>query len=503
MSDNLPDINFKEKPDKEKKGGPIGWLKNKLGFGSRGAIGEAGVNPAAMNFGKAGAFGARGAIGAGKFGAAAAGRGGLAALLAGKGSMIATVAMVAVAGGAYLASNYNPPSNNAAFSSERSGDTGYVPAILRHQAANSGSSLDMFKETNKGSLSMEEEAKKKEQAPEEKPKDAAAEQSADPNAGMPNVGQDMAQDMAAKLQGSMGGSLTSQLGGGGSKFSNMGGFGNKFNSGAVGGKTGFSSGIGAGFSSMPKFDSRKGKMLAMKGSARPVFGGSKSSAKKPIGAGAFGQAKGMKAMQSSYSGSSADGLRSTQDKAWEGATGEGSPSGGAGVGDGVGGAGVMTSPSLDNPSGGGGGTTTPDTPTVPDASGPLNVSPWSSLTMMAMMMILMSAMLSAIGATLIKIGDQLLKTPYTAAAGAAIRGIGMLMAGIALALGIAATVMGMMIMQQHGQQQMGILYTIGGGVATAAAGMAMAGVNLGPITPAWMAAGAAVIALIGSMLGMK
>jgi len=505
MNDNLPEINFKEK--KEKKGGALGWLRGKFGGASRGAMGEAGINPSAMNLG-------RGALGAGKFGASSSG--GLAALLAGKAGIVATVAMVAVAAGVYVANNAPAPATStAAFSSGKTPDN-YVPAILRSQAANSGSSLDMFKETNKGAVAMEGDTSKAKAAPDAgKPTDAAAEgQAADPNAqpGAEQAGAGMAQEMMGKLQGGSMGSLTSQLGGGSSKFSNMGGFSNKFGSGATGGKPGFSSGIGAGFSSMPKFDSRKGKMLSMKGSPRPVFGGAKAGKKGALAPGAFGQAKGMKAMQQSYSGSSIDSARSTQDKAWEGSTGEGDASaGGAGLSEG--GAGLVTSPSLDNSGsgGGGGGTGTPAEPVIPEPPPATNVSPWGSLTTMAMMLILMSALLAGIGAKLISMGDKMIQTgtamgPYGAAlvaAGTSLRGIGMALAGVALALGIAATIMGIMIMQQHGQATMGTLYTIGGGCATAAAGMAMAGVSLGPITPIWMAAGAGVIALIGSMLGGK
>ncbi|OGR76488.1 MAG: hypothetical protein A2X32_11960 [Elusimicrobia bacterium GWC2_64_44] len=510
MNDNLPEINFKEK--KEKKGGALGWLRGKFGGASRGAMGEAGINPSAMNLG-------RGALGAGKFGASTSG--GLAGLLAGKAGIVATIAMVAVAGGVYVANNSPAPSTSAAaFNSGRTPDN-YVPAILRSQAANGGSSLDMFKETNKGAVAMEGDTSKAKAPDAGKPADAAAEgQAADPNA-QPGADQagGMAQEMMGKLQGgSMGGSLTSQLGGGSSKFSNMGGFSNKFGSGASGGKPGFSSGIGSGFSSMPKFDSRKGKMLSMKGSPRPVFGGAKSGKKGALAPGAFGQAKGMKAMQQSYSGSSIDSARSTQDKAWEGSTGEGDASaGGAGLSEG--GAGLMTSPSLDNAGtgGGGGGTGTPAEPVIPEPPPAANVSPWGSLTTIAMMLILMAALLAGIGAKLINMGDTMIESgtalaavPYTAAAGAAmiaagtsLRGIGMALAGVALALGIAATIMGIMIMQQHGQSTLGTLYTIGGGCATAAAGMALAGVDLGPITPAWMAAGAGAIALIGSMLGGK
>ncbi len=509
MNDNLPEINFKEK--KEKKKGALGWLRNRLGLGSRGAMGEAGINPAAMNVGRA--------LGSGGFGSSA----GLAGLLAGKAGLLATIAMIAVAGGIYLAHNSpDVTSNSGAFSSNKSQDN-YVPAILRSQSANQGSSLDMFKDTNKGAgLAMEGDGAKAAADKAAADKAAADAKAAAGDEAKPQdqaaPGNDMAQGMMSKLQGGNMASMTSSLGGGSSKFSNMGGFGNKFGQGATGAKAGFGSGIGSGFSAMPKFDQRKGKMLAMKGSARPVFSGSKAGKRGAFGTGAFSQAKGLKATQKAYTGTSADSARSTQDKAWEGSTPDGA-TGGSGAGLSDGGAGVVTSPSLDNTgsSGGGGDTGTSSEPTVAEAPAPTNVSPWKSLTMMAMMLILMSAVLSGIGAKLITMGDAMIKEGtameavfYTAPAGAAmvasgtaLRGMGMALCGVAIALGAAAVIMGIMIMTSFGQKMLGTIYTIGGGVAIGAAAMAMTGTSIGPITPMVMSAAAGVIALIGSMLGGK
>ena len=479
MNDNLPDINFKEK--KEKKGGALGWLRGKLGMGSRGSIGQAGVNPSAMNVGKA-AFG-----GASKFGASA----GLGSFLAGNAGLIATVAMVAVAGGLYLANNAPAPSTaTSAFSSNQSHDN-YVPAILRSQAANQGSSLDMFKDTNKGSLAMDEApAAKKDKAAD--PNAAAADgeegQPQDPNA-QPE-GNNMAQDMMGKLQGGDMASLTSQLGGGSSKFSNMGGFSNKFGTGATGAKTGFSSGIGAGFSNMPKFDNRKGKMLAMKGAARPVFGSSKAGKKGAIGAGAMNQAKGMREIQKSFTGTSADGARSTQDKAWVGTTADDAATGGgAGISDG--GAGIVTSPSLDNVDGasGGGGTDTPDA-NIPDASGPENTGMWTSEVTTILGLIIASAVLSFIASKL---------------SGTVVGyWIAVILAAIAAIMAVIAIAMAIKLMGS--QMLMGSLYLIGGGLAATAAVLALVGASETAICPGAetimiLAAGAGVVSLIGSMLG--
>jgi len=485
MNDNLPEINFKEK--KEKKGGALGWLRGRFGGGSGGSIGQAGINPSAMNVGRA--------LGTAKFGASS---GGLAGLLAGKAGTIAVVAMMAVGGGVYLSKNSPVPApSNGAFTSSKS-DNNYVPAILRSQAANNGSSLDMFKETNKGAgMAMEGDASKAlaDKAAADKAaadKAAADEAAATQDPEQPAAGGDAAQDMMAKMQGGSGGSLTSSLGSGSGKFSGMGGFGNKFGQGATGAKTGFSSGIGAGFSGMPKFDQRKGKMLAMKPTARPVFGGSKSGKGGKAGAGAFNQAKGLRNTQKSYSGTSADQSRSTQDKAWEGTTGEGSAgSGGAGLSDG--GAGVVTSPSLDNAGsgsggGGGGGTGTP-TPTVPTVSNPIDVSPWIGLPEKAMMYILLSLVLSGIASYLCSIKVP----PWVYAVGCifAIAALG----AAGMAISVAAQIMG------YGQTMMGGLYMVGGIMALANAALSFAGNADFNAAMRVMAVMSALACLIGGMLG--
>lgn len=489
MNDNLPDINFKEK-EEEKKRGAIGWLRNKLGFGSRGAVGGPGANPSAMNAGRAlginpSAMNVGRALGTAKFGASA----GIGGFLSGNIGAIATAAMVAVAGGVYLANNAPAPgTGSSAFSSGKVSDN-YVPAILRSQAANQGSSLDMFKDTNKGALAMETGASSggkpagEETAPAEESK---AQEPDQPEAGQNN----MVQEMMNKMQGGGIGALSSSMGGGSNKFSGMGGFGNKFNQGATGAKTGFSSGIGAGFQAMPRFDARKGKMTAMKASSRPVFSSSKAGKKAAVGAGVLGQAKGLRDTQKSYLGNNIDSARSTQDKAWEGSTGEGGASGGgAGLGDG--GAGIVSSPSLDNGSGAGGGgadSGTGNDPLAPDVSSAANVSPWAGLVAKAMMYLMLSAILSAIA-------SQIKPGPWSSAIKIAI-GI------IALIMGLMALMAGMQIMSSHGQQLMGTIYVIGGGVAMAAASMAMMS-STPPVDPLILAAVAGVCGLIGSMLGGK
>ncbi|OGR42365.1 MAG: hypothetical protein A2X35_01285 [Elusimicrobia bacterium GWA2_61_42] len=489
MNDNLPEINFKEK--KEKKKGFIGWLRGKMGVGSRGAVGEAGINPSVMNVGRG--LGMGGA----KFGSSA----GLAGLLAGKASVIATVALMAVGTGVYLANKAPAPSTSAnAFNSSGKVQDNYVPAILRSQAANQGSSLDMFKETNKGAgLAMEADPSK---APGKPAEETPAPADEAKNAEQPAPDGNMAQEMMGKLQGGSIGSLSSSMGGGSNKFSSMGGFGNKFNQGATGAKTGFTSGIGAGFQGMPKFDARKSKMSAMKPSSRPVLSASSAGKKGKFGTGAFGQAKGMKTVQQSYGGREVDKMAGTQNKAWEGATPEGTTTGGTGVSDG--GAGIMSSPSLDGASAGGGGGDmgVPEEPVIPEASAPIDVSPWAGLPQKAMMLIMLSCLLATIGAYIISLAKA---TAVFVGLGGWLYSIGMIICGLAALVAVMAILVGVQLMSSFGQSAMGGVYVLGGGLAAAGAILAMTGTpgsSMGT-TAAMLLAGAAIASLFGSMLGGK
>ncbi|MGD9643747.1 MAG: hypothetical protein AB7V08_13530 [Elusimicrobiales bacterium] len=374
---------------------------------------------------------------------------------------------------------------------------------MRNRAANNGSSLDLFRQTNQG---YGKDAAQDgpsvaavaggEAAPTADPQASADQDSAAPGQENP------VQEAMARLQGGEMTSLTSSLGSGSGKFSALGGFGNKFGSGQAGLKPGFTTGIGAGFAVMPKFDSRKNKMLAMKGSVRPVLSKSGSGKAGKIGPGAFGQAKGIRDMQKSYAGSSIDAARSTQDKAWEGATSDGEAlGGGAGLSEGGGGAGIVSSPSLDNLSNGVGGGT-PDDAVPPDAMPPIDISPWAGLLSKAMMLIMISAALSAIGGMLVKKGRALMSNPATAAMGMMLYMLGMLLAIAAMIMALMAIMIGMQIISAFGQAMLGSVYLLGGGVAMAAAVMAMTGASLGPITPMWMSAIAGVIAMMASMFAM-
>ena len=155
---------------------------------------------------------------------------------------------------------------------------------------------------------------------------------------------------------------------------------------------------------------------------------------------------------------------------------------------------MVTSPSLDNGSsgGGGGGTGVNDEPVVPDTSASTDADKsLTSMANMAMMLILLSAILSAIGAALIKAAI----TPLIY-----LKTIGMILAGIAIALGVAAIAIGVMIMVSKGQAMMGAIYTIGGGVAVMAGIAAFSGAALGVSALMWSAI-AGIIGLLGAMAG--
>jgi len=482
MSD-LPEIKFKKK--KERKGF-LPWLREKLGLGPAGSMGQAASRaPNMVNLGRA--------LGTAKITGTSTGF--LGGLLAGKGALVATAALVAAAVGAglYMA---NQPSTveraSSAFSSKDKKAEHYVPAIERE--GQKGSSLDLFVKTNEGKWPKAGEEAAGAEDETENAEEAAAEES---EAEEPQPQEDnMAQEMMAKLQAGSIGDLTSSLGGGSNKFSALGGFGNKFGSGQFGPKVGFSNNIGSGFQNLPGFQKRK-KMLAMKGGKRALVSKIGSGKKGAYGHGAYNQAKGVRKTQKSYYGTSIDSLKGTQDKAWEGTTEGGTVSGGgSGISDGGGQAGVVTSPSLDSGGAAGGGndydnTTVPDVPTNPP-----DVSPWASLVSQSMIFIMLSAVLSAIGGKLIKMGYA--TSPI---------GWGLVAAGIALcvaAIGLAmiALMNGIKIMTEHGQTMLGMIYVIGAGCAIAAAFMAMAAVfnMVALFNPMWMGAIAAILAMLGSMM---
>jgi hypothetical protein len=113
-----------------------------------------------------------------------------------------------------------------------------------------------------------------------------------------------------------------------------------------------------------------------------------------------------------------------------------------------------------------------------------------------MMFLMISSALSVLGAKVIQISKGL-PSPFKQI----VYAIGIAICGVALSFAAMAIAIGVKLMGMHGQKMLGSIYTIGGGVATAAATMAMTGKSLGPITPTWMAAIAAIIGMLGSMAG--
>ncbi len=494
MSDNLPEINIKR--NKEKRGGFLGWLR---GLGSGGARG--GSIAGSASTGSAGFGGALGA--GGGFGGASAGIG---ALLAGKMGTILTIAAVAVAGGTYLVNNAPDTAvQNGALSSNKVASAEYVPAIVRSQAANQGSSLAMFTNTNKGSgLSLQEAVPGSKKAA--KNADAAAADATAAAAAKDEAANSQAQGVAEQatggLQGGMGASsLTTSIGGGGAgRTVSLG----KFGQGAIGPKVGLSGSPGTGFQAMPKFQERKGKLLAMKAGARPVFSSGKGGkpAKFNDGTKSWNQARAMNAKQRSYTGSKVDQAAATQNEAWTGTTATGDA--GAGLAEGDGGAGIVTSPSLDNASGGTGtgdtGTNGPATfndpcPSSDYAACAEDISPWKALASKCMMMILASALLSIVGAVLVNMKS----VPYI---GMILYALGLAICAIAAAMAVMAIVYAVMLGTQFKQAWMATIYGIGGAIALAGAVGAMMGSFKASLTNLlWIAGAASVCAMIGSMLG--
>ncbi|MCK5583883.1 MAG: hypothetical protein KAI33_08835, partial [Elusimicrobiales bacterium] len=316
-----------------------------------------------------------------------------------------------------------------------------------------------------------------------------------------------ANDMMAKLMGGGMGDLSSSMGGGSNKFSGMGGFGNKFGTGQVGPKVGFNNNVGAGFQDLPKFNAKKSKMLAA--NKRAVFSKGAAGRKGKYGKGAFNQSKGVKRTQTSYSGGTVDGMRATQDAAWEGTTGDGLSTGGGGLGSAGGGEGIVTSPSLDEGgSAGGGGSSGADNSevpddTIPDVPSPDDVSPWASLASQAMMLLMLAATFSAIGSAFVKASYTATGTIFGAPLGAVLYAIGIAFCVIAAALAAAVIAIGMKIMVEHGQSMLGIVYMVGGACALTASLVGMAGLfgMVASFSPMWIAAAAGVLALIGSTMG--
>jgi hypothetical protein len=142
---------------------------------------------------------------------------------------------------------------------------------------------------------------------------------------------------------------------------------------------------------------------------------------------------------------------------------------------------------------GGSGGGTPTEPVIPDATSPVDASPWAGMPQTILMLITASILLSAIASYLVSIGN----TPYTFP----LKVLGWILAGVAMALALAAMYMGYQLISQHGQWGLGMLYIAGGGCAAVAAGLAFAGNAANNSMQLAFSAMAGVSVLIGSMLG--
>ncbi|HOW89949.1 MAG TPA: hypothetical protein PL037_06685, partial [Elusimicrobiales bacterium] len=383
----------------------------------------------------------------------------------------------------------------------------YVPAIMRERQERT-SSLELFSETNRGLLSMEEKVQEQQPPAETEAPAEEAVTEQEPAVEEQPAQESMAQQMLGKLTGSLGAGLSTSMGTGSSKYSGTGGFGNNFKPAAME-KPASLGEVGEGFSMTPAFSKRNRdlqakKALAMTHARRPVYS-SAGAGKGATGKGAFSQAKGVRTAQKSYIGNNAEAARATQEKAWDGGsiTDGGVAGGGAGLTAGGGGSGIVTSPSLDN-IGNVGGSSQADEP-VEAVSPPLNVSPWQGLPQLAMMLTMLSAALSVLGGQLIMMGNQLQAAadPVGAnqAMGTALRAVGMTLCGIAIGMGGMATAIGGLLSTMHDQAMMGGMYASGGGIATAAGIVAMTGDNQqsAAVSPSWMAAIAGGIGMMATM----
>lgn len=479
----------KKKEEKDRKKGFIGWLREKLGFSPRGmgsvSEGARSINLANLGragLGRAGSFGS-GLGGGGIFGSRSV-FGGILSFLGGKGTL-ATMALVALAVGVtlYYKSLDNKPiaSGGEAYM----GDTSYVPRILREQQT--GSTLDIFKQANKGILKEEDDIKNNyENPPEPNPDSEIAGEKLDINEALRGSESYLIGSDRKRLQTDMQFGLSTSFGSGTSnKFSALGGFGNHM------GKFGPS--IGSGFSKNDGINQlmRKatgGKLVAMNSQKRPLIARAPTLKGMPAGKTAFDQAKAIKGMALQPIYHSADTARHTFDKAWEGTTGSGEvggmPTGGGGISDGGGGI-VQTPSTLDNI-----GDATPNIPDhqVPGVPGKTFDTPWASLLQKAMMFLMISAMLAGIASMFAKI------KPW-----GWIVALALAMAAVACA--VMVIMIGMQIMKVFGQNKLGMIYIIGGTLAIAAAIAAIAGVKVswGGLVAKILAATAGIMALFASM----
>jgi hypothetical protein len=469
---------LKRKKKEEKKKGFLGWLREKLGFSPKG-MGN--LSEVARDINLAGLRGAALRGSGGILGSGGRGIGGIFSFLGGKGAIV-TFALVGIAVGMtlYYGGMNNAPQGQENYSSMGKVDS-YVPKILKEQT--NASSLDIFKEANKGAISFDEEEinKNKEEEPkEEQPVVNEKNNQLEVNLGFDNK---------PRLQTDMKFGLSSDIGSGSNKFSALGGFGNHM------GK--FGPQVGSGFSKND-FDKNSilktanaGKLSPIKSQKRPVIAQGYKFQNVKGGKSAFDQAKAIKSMQLAPNYGKADIARSNLDKAWEGGTsggGVGVPSGGSGIDNG--GSGVVQTPSTIDNIGDTSGGINPNI-NIPNVPGYKFDTPWAGLIQQAMLLLMISAFLTGIIAMLIKSPDPTGITKI----------IAYFLLGIALMLAAMVMMIGFKLMFQYGQNKLGWIYVIGGGVAAGAAIAALSGLGIGShmLIAKILAAAAGIIGMFASM----
>lgn len=343
---DIPNVN--KKGNSEKKSGLFGFLRG-------GASGASGVTP-------------------GVIGGTANASSGLLAMLTGKLAtvLISTVILGGV-GTIYMARNASDSamdSGELMASAQEAAE--YVPAIQRSEAANDGkSSLGMFNETNKGSISFDIDPTLNNKNKQDNSEyDAMADDAVSSAASA----QDMAADAMAEAAGRAelnSSNLSTSLGSDrSSKSMNMSGAAPRL-------KPTFKSMASNSFRPMGSVRNGKGgQALAMsRANKAGTIGTGRAGSRK--GSRAFGQAKAMSAMLARASSGSRnyETARATTDAAWEGTTAEGDATetieaGGLGEGEG------MTVDPIGTGAPGSSGTGY--TPQKFDYNDARNVSPWQS-----------------------------------------------------------------------------------------------------------------------------
>ena len=476
-NNDLPELNiprFNKEEDKKRKKGLLSWLRG----GARAGGGE-------MATGGAGAGG--GALGGGGiFG----GGGILSAIAAGKfaGVLAVLALMGVVAGAGWIIHNANSQNaGNKTASAAHS--SAYVPLSQRDQQNASG--LNMLSGKVAGLGDDPANVGKKD---DKNGADASAnggKDGKDGNAdGMPQPDQPQGQggangDQMGKLMGANIGALSSQAGG-----ANGGGAGAKLASSNFNAKSGINFGGVMGSFQKPAFN----KVASMKGGRNVSASAMKSGRAyatncSATNSKACAQSNAIHGLLKQGSGlTTADGLKSNADQAWEGQTSGGTATGGAGIGTGDGG--IVTSPSIDNPTSSNSVSENTSTPSTGDST---DATPWAKWTMAAEIALVAANIIIATIAYLSNAGN----TPFTAY----LKGIAAIMMGVACALGAFVAGVGVYMMSQ-GQYVSGGVLTLAGGITCANAALAFAGVVSATMSMI-LAMAAPMIQMLGSLMGSK